>query len=107
MLLSLKSLKLNSNGGQPMRAVCSLFLSAVLVYPRCSQSPAQSTKETQASPAAQQPAEPLKQPLAFGLEDATPIKLRITRNLSSADAKTGDRVDFEVLEDVKVKDEIV
>jgi hypothetical protein len=50
---------------------------------------------------------PLKQPLAFGLEDGTPVKLRLTRNLSSADAKTGDRADFEVLEEVKVKDVIV
>jgi PEGA domain len=41
------------------------------------------------------------------LEDGTPIKLRLTRNLSSADAMTGDRVDFEVLEDIKVKDVIV
>lgn len=41
------------------------------------------------------------------LDDATPIKLRIARNLSSADAKTGDTVDFEVLEDVKVEDRIV
>jgi hypothetical protein len=91
-----------------MRAICSLCLSALLVYPSFAQSSAQATKETQENPAAQQPtATPLKQPLAFGLEDATPIKLRITRNLSSADAKTGDRVDFEVLEDVKVKDEIV
>jgi hypothetical protein len=49
----------------------------------------------------------LKQPLAFGLEDGTPVKLRLTRNLSSADATTGDRVDFEVLEEVKVKDVIV
>jgi PEGA domain len=49
----------------------------------------------------------LKQPLAFGLEDGTPVKLRLTRNLSSADATTGDRVDFEVLEEVTVKDLIV
>lgn len=49
----------------------------------------------------------LKQPLAFGLEDGTPIKLRLTRNLTSADATTGDRVDFEVLEDVKVRDTVV
>jgi hypothetical protein len=33
--------------------------------------------------------------------------LRLTRNLSSADATTGERVDFEVLEDIKVKDVIV
>lgn len=38
----------------------------------------------------------------FGLEDATPVKLRLTRNLSSATDKTGDTVDFEVLEDVSV-----
>ena len=38
------------------------------------------------------------------LHDATPIRLRLSRNLSSADAKTGDTVDFEVLEDVKVDD---
>jgi len=48
-----------------------------------------------------------KQPLAFGLEDGTPVKLRLTRNLSSADAKTGDRVDFEVLEEVRVKDVLI
>jgi hypothetical protein len=36
------------------------------------------------------------------LEEGTPIRLRITRNLSSADAKTGDHVDFEVLDPVRV-----
>jgi hypothetical protein len=41
------------------------------------------------------------------LEDGTPVKLRLTRNLSSADAKTGDRADFEVLEEVKAKGVIV
>jgi hypothetical protein len=39
-------------------------------------------------------------PLA--LNDATPIRLRLVHNLSSADATTGDTVDFEVLDDVKV-----
>jgi hypothetical protein len=38
------------------------------------------------------------------LHDGTPVRLRLTRNLSSAEAKTGDRVDFEVLEEVKVGD---
>ena len=38
------------------------------------------------------------------LHDGTPLRLRLTRNLSSAEANTGDRVDFEVLEDVKVGD---
>jgi len=71
------------------------------------QSAAQSKQNAKDQQPAQEPeAAPLKQPVAFGLEDGTPIKLRLTRNLSSADATTGDRVDFEVLEDVKVKDVI-
>jgi hypothetical protein len=49
----------------------------------------------------------VKEPPAFGLEDATPVKLRTTRNISSADARVGDTIDFEVLEDIKVKDVIV
>ena len=44
----------------------------------------------------------VERPLAFGLPDGTPVKLRISRNLSSADAKTGETVDFEVLEDIKI-----
>jgi len=36
----------------------------------------------------------------FGLEDGTPVKLRSARTISSADAHTGDTLDFEVLEDV-------
>jgi len=79
-----------------------------MVYPSCGQSTGQQTQQTKDQPPSQKPETvSLKQPLAFGLEDGTPIKLRLTRNLSSADATTGDRVDFEVLEDIKVKDVIV
>lgn len=49
----------------------------------------------------------LKPALAFGLQDGTPVKLRITRNLSSADAKMGETVDFEVLEDVKIGETVI
>lgn len=45
--------------------------------------------------------------VGFGLEDATPVKLRLTRNLSSATDKKGDTVDFEVLEDVSVSNLVV
>ncbi len=92
-----------------MRFACSFVLLASLLCPNSSQLPAQSTQEAKDKNTAQHPEgpRPLKQPLAFGLEDGTPIRLRLTRNLSSADAKTGDRVDFEVLEDVKVKELIV
>jgi len=34
------------------------------------------------------------------LEDGTPLRLRLSRTLSSADCKTGDRIDFEVMEPV-------
>jgi hypothetical protein len=88
---------------QPMRVLCAILLSALLV----SSNSAQSAQEPNKAPAEKTETRPLKQPLAFGLEDGTPIKLRLTRNLSSADATTGDRADFEVLEDVKVKDVIV
>src|ERR1700690_650492 len=39
---------------------------------------------------------------AFVLEDGTPIKLRLSQTVSSADAHVNDRVEFEVLEDVLV-----
>jgi hypothetical protein len=45
--------------------------------------------------------------VGFGIEDGTPVKLRLTRNLSSATDKKGDTVDFEVLEDVNVQGVIV
>jgi hypothetical protein len=36
------------------------------------------------------------------LEDGTPVKLRIGRTVSSADAHVGEMVDFEVLEEVRL-----
>jgi len=49
----------------------------------------------------------VKQPLAFGLEDGTPVKLKLNRTISSADAHVNDTVDFEVLEQVTVKDDVI
>jgi hypothetical protein len=39
--------------------------------------------------------------------DGTRIRLRLTRNLHSADAKTGDTIDFEVLDEVKVDHRLI
>jgi hypothetical protein len=50
------------------------------------------------APTSPMPAEPLI------LHDGTPLRLRLTRNLSSADSKTGDTVDFEVIEELKLED---
>lgn len=41
------------------------------------------------------------------LEDGTPVKIRLQRTLSSADAQVDDRVDFDVLDEVKVGDLVV
>jgi hypothetical protein len=90
-----------------MKVLCSFVVSLSLLGPSYIQSPPQTAQDDKNKPVAQEPASSLKQPLAFGLEDGTPVRLRITRNLSSADATTGDKVDFEVLDDVKTKDVIL
>jgi hypothetical protein len=41
------------------------------------------------------------------LDKGTPVKIRLKRDLSSADAKEGDNIDFEVVEEVKVGDVVV
>jgi hypothetical protein len=46
-------------------------------------------------------------PMAFGLEGGTPVKLRLSRTISSATEKTGDTIDFEVLDQVKVGETVV
>jgi hypothetical protein len=43
----------------------------------------------------------------FVLEDSTPVKLRLNRTISSSDSKTGDTVDFEVLQDISVNGTLV
>jgi hypothetical protein len=90
-----------------VKVFCSFAVSLSLLSPSYGQSAAQAVKEDKSKAVPQETTATLKQPLPFGLEDGTPVRLRITRNLSSADATTGDRVDFEVLEDVKVKDVIL
>src|SRR5258707_1398480 len=90
-----------------MRLACSFVLSTSLAISGFADFPQATQESKNQTPASKPEAASMKQPLAFGLEDGTPIKLRLTRNLSSADATTGDRVDFEVLEDIKVKDVIV
>ena len=48
--------------------------------------------------------QPPKTSAAFRLEDGTPLKLRLQRTISSADAQVDDRVDFDVLDEVRVGD---
>ena len=74
----------------------SLLLTVVEVGSAQSQS-----QSVAPAPAAPAPAQ------AFVLQDGTPVKLRLSRNLSSADARTGEEVDFDVLEEIKVNNVVV
>jgi hypothetical protein len=79
------------------RPLCAVLLSLLL---------SQTSLSGAQQPVVQQPATSSTSN-KFLLDDGTPIKLRLNRNLSSADAKAGDNIDFEVLEEVKVSDVVV
>lgn len=49
----------------------------------------------------------LKPATNITLLDGTPVKMRIGRTISSKDAKIGETVDFEVLEDIKIGEKVV
>jgi hypothetical protein len=93
-----------------MRVALSLVLSVCLTHASSFPFQESTPQQSKGTPAEQKPvatAAVVKQPLAFGLEDGTPVKLRLNRTISSADAHVNDTVDFDVLEEVKVHDEIV
>jgi hypothetical protein len=41
------------------------------------------------------------------LHDATPVRMRLNRTISSADATVGETIDFEVLDEVKIGDTVI
>lgn len=94
-----------------MNVLVPLFL---LVFTALTAFAQTNTTQPSDSPGTQQPT---AQPAAtssnytsakgFVLEDGTPVKLRINRTVSSADAHVGDTVDFEVLEDISVNGTLV
>src|SRR5260370_1500008 len=95
-----------------MKRMFSCVLSVVLL--QANATPAQTQAATpQAKTGKQCSQEPepgsqaVKPPLAFGLDDGTPVRIRINRTISSEDARVGDTVDFEVLEDVNSHDVIL
>ena len=95
-----------------MKSMLSCVLSAVLLQTNAIPAQTQSTTpqaktDNQSSQQPEPAPQPVKPPLAFGLDDGTPVRLRINRTISSEDAKVGDTVDFEVLEDVMSHDVIL
>ena len=57
--------------------------------------------------AAQQVQAATAQTTGIRLEDSTPVRLRLQRTLSSADAQVDERVDFDVLEEVRVGETVL
>jgi hypothetical protein len=105
-------------------AACSLLLCPLLVAqqvpttPASSQQPAAqpstpASTATPSQPQASQPATPAsaaapsQPPPPNTLLDGTPVKLRLSETISSADAKVGQEVPFEVVEDVEVNGVVV
>jgi len=72
-----------------------------------SQTAANNAPAPSTSPQATEAPAPKPAMQGFGLEDGTPVKLRTSRTISSADAHTGDTLDFEVLEDVMAQNTLV
>src|SRR3989442_15032220 len=86
---------------QPKLPLIPLVLCAMLVS-----GIAQNTSpQANAAPAAS--VAPAGSPSSPILEDGTPVKLRIGRTVSSADAHVGETVDFEVLEEVRLSNLLI
>lgn len=81
------------------RVALILCLSTILVAQQVSSGPA--------STPAPQTTTITTAPTPHTLMDGTPIKLRLSQTISSADAKVGQEVPFEVIEEVKVDDVVV
>ena len=68
------------------------------------QQPTTPATETPATPQQTAPSAP---PPPHTLLDGTPIKLRLSETISSSDAKVGQEIPFEVIEDISVDDAVV
>lgn len=107
-----------------MQKKCALFLVFVLLSQLAvgqttatQQPPAPAAQPVEQPPSQQAAAPPADQPQpiptnfisakGFVLEDATPVRLRFNRTVSSADARMEESVDFEVLQDVSVNGTLV
>ena len=84
-------------------ALVCLSYASVVQFVVC-QIPAASTSQ---QPAQQAERTNFTSTKGFVLEDETPVRLRLNRTISSADAHVGDTVDFEALDDVTVNGTLV
>lgn len=80
----------------------SFLFSCLVVFAQQSLPPASTNPDSQ-----QVAAVPTHPPQPHTLLDGTPVKLRLSQTMSSADAKVGQEIPFEVVEEVKVDDVVV
>ena len=92
----------------PIVALCILFSSLVGAQGKSStKKEKEFAKQSESQTQAPTTPAPSKPPLAFGLTEDTPIKLKLTRTMPSSDATLNEKVDFEVLEDIKLGDVLI
>jgi hypothetical protein len=93
----------------PAAFAVSLLSCSLVAQTASSQTPTASTTQTAAGQAVseQAPQTNFTSAKGFVLEEGTPVRLRINRTISSADAHVGDTVDFEVLDDITVNGTLV
>jgi hypothetical protein len=78
----------------------------ILGFP-CALIAQQTAASTSPNPSSRTQIVPAQPPPAHTLLDGTPVKLRLSQTISSADARVGQEVPFEVVEEVKVEDTVV
>jgi hypothetical protein len=80
---------------------------AVVLLSICPLLVAQQQQPTPEAPSAASQAVPSGPPPAHTLLDGTPVKLRLSQTISSADTKVGQEIPFEVVEDITVDQVVV
>lgn len=95
---------------KPLKVLAPVITITLLFALAHSQDQKSKPKDQKSAPQTQPSPEPPATPrpmLTFGLPEDTPVRLKLSRTMSSHDAKVDEKVDFEVLEDVKVGDVVV
>lgn len=91
----------------PTVALCVVFTSLAIAQEKSPRKEKDSVEPMASQTPAPTTPSPSKPPLTFGLTEDTPVRLKLTRTMSSHDATLNEKVDFEVLEDVKIGEVVV
>ena len=87
-------------------AIFCLVCCPLLVAQQAS-TPTPASANPDSGPVAVAPPQPARPPQPHTLMDGTPVKLRLSETMSSANAKTGQEVPFEVVDDITVDGVVV